>query len=389
MKNKLPKLVKDDLWLEPFKEPIAEWINNAESKEKELIMTGSLSDFASGHLYFGLHKTHAGWVIREWAPNATFIFLIGTFNNWQEKKQYAFEPLKNGIWELKLENHKLHHADLYALSVHWTIDFGKRIPAWATRVVQDQETHIFNAQVWEPENQYKWKYPDFKKSDEPPLIYEAHIGMAGEEDRVHTYNEFREKMLPKIKANGYNIIQLMAIPEHPYYGSFGYHVSSFFAPSSRFGTPEELKQLIDEAHSLGLAVIIDLVHSHAVKNELEGLGNYDGTRFQFFHEGGRGEHPAWDSYCFNYDKNEVLHFLLSNIKYWIDEYKLDGFRFDGVTSMLYLDHGLDKAFTNYGDYFGANVDPEAITYFKLANKLLKQIKPKSLSIAEDMSGMPG
>ena len=389
MENKFPKLVNDDPWLDPFKKTIVNWITGAESKEKELVGAESLSDFATGHLYFGLHKTNEGWVIREWAPNATYIYLIGTFNNWQEEKQYNFELIGNGIWELILEESALKHGDLYALSVHWAIDYGKRIPAWATRVVQDSKTHIFNAQVWAPENPYQWKNPDFNKSDTPPLIYEAHIGMAGEEERVHTYNEFRKKILPKIKTNRYNTIQLMAIPEHPYYGSFGYHVSSFFAPSSRFGTPDELKHLIDEAHGMGLAVIIDLVHSHAVKNELEGLGNYDGTRFQFFHDGKKGEHPAWDSYCFNYDKNEVLHFLLSNIKYWLEEFKFDGFRFDGVTSMLYFDHGLDKAFTCYDDYFGSNVDHEAITYLKLANKLIKQIKPNSLSIAEDMSGMPG
>jgi 1,4-alpha-glucan branching enzyme len=181
----------------------------------------------------------------------------------------------------------------------------------------------------------------------------------------------------------------MAIPEHPYYGSFGYHVSSFFAPSSRFGTPDQLKQLIDEAHGMGISVIMDLVHSHAVKNEVEGLGNFDGTRFQFFHDGAKGEHPAWDSYCFNYGKNEVLHFLLSNIKYWLDVFKFDGYRFDGVTSMLYFNHGLEIAFTGYDDYFNANVDNEATSYFRLANKLMKQVKPNSLSVAEDMSGMPG
>ena len=288
-----------------------------------------------------------------------------------------------------LENDDLKHLDLYALSMHWAVSHGKRIPAWAKRVVQDSETLIFNAQVWFPELPYEWKIPDYKRNDTPPLIYEAHIGMAGEEERVHTYNEFRKNILPKIKANGYNTVQLMAIPEHPYYGSFGYHVSSFFAPSSRFGTPEELKQLIDEAHQMGIAVIMDIVHSHAVKNEIEGLGKYDGTRFQFFHEGSKGEHPAWDSYCFNYGKNEVLHFLFSNLKYWLEEFKFDGFRFDGVTSMLYFDHGLGKAFTRYDDYFDGNVDTEATTYFKLANKLIKQVKPHALSIAEDMSGMPG
>ena len=389
MKEKNSILVQNDKWLEPFSKIINQRITEADKKEKELIGNNTLIDFATGYLYFGLHKTNEGWVIRDWAPNATHLFLIGTCNNWQEEKAYEFIHIGNGNWELTLNPDQLKHGDLYALSMHWAIDHGKRIPAWAKRVVQDNETHIFNAQVWHPENAYTWKNPDFKPSGEPPLIYEAHIGMAGEEERVHTYNEFRINMLPKIKANGYNTVQLMAIPEHPYYGSFGYHVSSFFAPSSRFGTPEELKQLIDEAHGMGLAVIMDLVHSHAVKNEIEGLGNYDGTRFQFFHNGPKGEHPAWDSYCFNYGKNEVLHFLLSNIKYWLHEFNFDGFRFDGVTSMLYFNHGLEKAFTTYNDYFDENVDHEATTYLKLANKLMKEIKENSISIAEDMSGMPG
>ena len=364
MADNIPVIVQNDEWLSPFLKIIESRIEQADQKEKELAGNGNLSDFATGYLYFGLHQTETGWVLREWLPNAMFIYLIGTFNDWQEKPGYELNRLDHGVWEINLPVGALHHGDLYALSVHWAIDHGKRIPAWATYVVQDEKTHMFNAQVWAPENPYHWKINNFIRNTEPPLIYEAHIGMAGEEERVHTYSEFREKMLPRIKENGYNTIQLMAIPEHPYYGSFGYHVSSFFAPSSRFGTPDELKELIDAAHEMGIAVIMDLVHSHAVKNELEGLGKYDGTRFQFFHEGGKGEHPAWDSYCFNYGKNEVIHFLLSNIKYWLDVFKFDGFRFDGITSMLYFDHGLGKAFTRYEDYFDANVDDEAVTYLR-------------------------
>jgi 1,4-alpha-glucan branching enzyme len=256
-------------------------------------------------------------------------------------------------------------------------------------VVQDDHTKIFNAQVWAPVHPYHWKNAEFRRFSEAPLIYEGHIGMAGEAERVHTYNEFRTDILPRVLKAGYNTIQLMAIPEHPYYGSFGYHVSSFFAPSSRFGTPEELKQLVDEAHGMGISVIIDLVHSHAVKNENEGLGKYDGTRWQFFHDGAKGEHPAWDSYCFNYGKPEVIHFLLSNIRYWLEEFKFDGFRFDGVTSMLYFDHGLGKAFTGYPDYFNEGLDQEALSYFIMANKLIHELNPNALSIAEEMSGLPG
>ncbi|MCL1821595.1 MAG: alpha amylase C-terminal domain-containing protein, partial [Prolixibacteraceae bacterium] len=330
-----------------------------------------------------------GWIIREWSPAATAIYLIGVFNGWQENESYRFEALETGNWELKLAPEQLAHGDLYALSMHWNGGQGKRIPAWATRVVQDEKTLIFNAQVWMPEKPYQWKNADYKRRSDPPLIYEAHTGMAGEEERVHTCEEFRRDVLPRIRKDGYNTLQLMAIPEHPYYGSFGYHVSSFFAPSSRFGTPDELKALIDEAHGMGIAVIMDLVHSHAVKNEIEGLGKYDGTRYQFFHDGPQGEHKAWDSYCFNYGKNEVLHFLLSNIKYWLEVFRFDGFRFDGVTSMLYSDHGLGKAFASYSDYFNANCDEQAVTYFILANKLIKEVNADSLTVAEDMSGMPG
>ncbi len=385
----LPGLVKNDAMLEPYAGSIIARRVLADLKKERMCGDGSLFDFSSGYLYFGLHRTLEGWVIREWAPNATSIYLVGMMNNWKEEEEYRFTPLPEGVWELKIPSEALSHEDLYALMVYWSGGSGKRIPAWATRTVQDGKTLMFNAQVWDPERPYEWKYPDFVRSDDSPIIYEAHIGMAGEEERVHTYGEFRENILPRVKDGGYNTIQLMAIPEHPYYGSFGYHVSGFFAPSSRFGTPDELKQLIDEAHGMGIAVIIDLVHSHAVRNETEGLGKYDGTRYQFFHEGSRGEHPAWDSYCFNYNKNEVLHFLLSNIKYWLEVFRFDGFRFDGVTSMLYLDHGLGKDFLSYRDYFNDNIDSEAVTYLVLANQLIKEINPSSISVAEDMSGMPG
>lgn len=385
----IPVVVKNDPWLTPYTQVFNDWARLSNEKEYSLSGGISLSDFASGYLYFGLHKQNKSWVLREWLPNAKQVFLIGTFNNWEENDDFRLIPTENGNWEIVLPLNTMKHLDLYALSVHWEGGKGKRIPSWATRVVQDSDTYIFNAQVWDPAHPYRWKNTSFKPSAEAPFIYETHVGMSGEEERVHTYNEFRTEILPRIKEAGYNVIQFMAIPEHPYYGSFGYHVSSFFAPSSRFGTPDELKQLIDEAHGMGITVIMDLIHSHAVRNEIEGIGRYDGTQYQFFHEGERGLHPAWDSYCFNYGKNEVLHFLLSNLKYWLDVFNFDGYRFDGVTSMLYHDHGLGKAFGGYGDYFSPNLDYDAVVYFKLANKLIHQVKPSALSIAEDMSGLPG
>ena len=385
------KLVKNDPWLEPFEEAIKGRHEYALHKLNQLTRnTGKLSEFADGHLYFGLHRTPRQWVLREWAPNATAIYMIGEFNGWKEDEAYALKRIPGtDNWELKLPAKALHHEQLYKLSMHWQGGQGERIPAWCRRVVQDEETKIFSAQVWNPEQPYEWKKQKFTPAKAPLLIYECHIGMAQDAEKVGTYNEFRENVLPRVIKEGYNCIQIMAIAEHPYYGSFGYHVSSFFAPSSRFGTPEELKQLIDEAHQAGIMVIMDLVHSHAVKNEVEGLGNYCGDPNQFFYPGGRREHSAWDSLCFDYGKNEVIHFLLSNCKYWLTEFNFDGFRFDGVTSMLYYSHGLGEAFCGYGDYFNGHQDDNAICYLTLANALIHEVKPKAITIAEEVSGMPG
>ncbi len=387
------QLLKDDPYLQPYSSAIQGRYDYAMRREKELTGTGKLKDWANGHLYFGLHYTKEQdknfWVLREWAPNATAIYIKGDMNGWQKSEDYRLWHIGNGVWEGKFSEDKLHHGQLYKLLVEWQGGYGERIPSYANRVVQDDYTKIFSAQVWNPEP-YKWhsrRKPDLKK--EELFIYECHIGMAGEEEKVSTYNEFRQNVLPRVDSLGYNCLQIMAVQEHPYYGSFGYHVSNFFAASSRFGTPEELKALIDDAHARGMAVIMDIVHSHAVKNELEGLGNFDGTPYQYFHDGARREHPAWDSLCFNYGKTEVLHFLLSNCKYWMDEYRLDGFRFDGVTSMMYYSHGLGEDFNGYGSYFGGNADGEAICYLTLANKLIHEVNPRAITIAEDMSGMPG
>ena len=384
-------LIKNDPWLAPYKEAIEGRYQYVVNKEKNLTGNGrqTLSEMASGYLYFGLHKTKSGWVFREWAPNATAIYMIGTFNEWKKDDRYKLQRLGNGIWEIALAEGLLRHEDLFKLLVEWEGGCGERIPAWIRRVVQDENTKIFSAQVWNPEKPYVFKHKRFKPNVSPLLIYECHIGMASNEEKVGSYDEFRRMVLPRIAKEGYNAIQIMAIQEHPYYGSFGYHVSSFFAASSRFGTPEELKQLIDEAHSMGIAVIMDIVHSHAVKNEVEGLGRFDGSYTQYFLGGARREHPAGDFLCFDYGKNEVLHFLLSNCKFWLDEYKFDGFRFDGVTSMLYYSHGLGEAFCNYADYFNGHQDGDAIAYLTLANKLIHEVNKNAITIAEEVSGMPG
>jgi len=384
------KFYSSDPWLDPFKGIIESRISKCIAKELQLTGDGKLREFAMGHFYYGLHRSQDGWMFREWAPNADDIYLTGMFSNWKEKSAFRLERINSyGDWEIKLPPELLSHGDLFKLSVHWNGGKGERIPSYATRLVQDENTKIFSAQIWNPDKPYKWEIEDFKAPVTAPVIYEAHIGMATPDEKLGTYREFTGNVLPEIIKSGYNTIQLMAIQEHPFYGSFGYHVSSFFAASSRFGTPEDLKELIDKAHASGVRVIMDLVHSHSVKNVNEGLGLFDGTPGQYFHTNDRRNHVAWDSLCFDYGKDNVLHFLLSNCRYWLEEYKFDGFRFDGVTSMIYFNHGLEKSFSAYDDYFDGGQDLDALIYLYLANKMIHDFKPGALTIAEDMSGMPG
>jgi len=383
-----------DPWLSPYQGAIDHRQRLAEAQERRLVGDdGSLAAFASGHEYFGLHLCDGAWILRERAPNATGITLVGDFCSWTPRPEYECARRDHGTWELVLPASALKHGQHYKLLVRWIENDrevqGERIPSFCRRAVQDPTTHVFSAQVWNPEIPYRWKHPSFRVPKRAPRIYEAHIGMAQEEPRVGSFSEFTQEILPRIAAAGYNTIQLMAVQEHPYYGSFGYQVSNFFAPSSRFGTPEDLMRLVDAAHGFGIAVIIDLVHSHAVKNEVEGISRIDGSYTLYFHEGPRGEHPAWNTRLFDYGKPETLHFLLSNCRYWLDAFKFDGFRFDGVTSMIYRDHGLGASVASYEHYFCPNVDEDAVAYLNLANRLIHQLRPDAITVAEEVSGMPG
>ena len=385
----MKKIYETDPYLAPYKEAIEKRHERILEERDKIALNGSLADGLNNHLYYGLHRDADGnWVFREWAPNASRIYLIGEFNNWRRTAAYSLNPIGGGNWEIRLPAMFLHHQELYKLFIEWPGGGGERLPSYVRRVVQDPVTKVFCAQVWEPDEQYQWK--NARPGARPhPLIYECHIGMSSEEEKVATFEEFRVNVLPHIEALGYDTIQIMALQEHPYYGSFGYQVSNFYALSSRFGTPEEFKHLVDDAHARGIAVVMDIVHSHSVDNEAEGLSLFDGREDLYFYKGPQGHHPAWGSRCFDYGKSETKYFLLSNCKFWMEEYHLDGFRFDGVTSMLYWDHGLGKDFVGYDNYFNAGVDENAVTYLALAAMLVKEIDPDGITIAEDMSGMAG
>ncbi len=383
------KILEIDPYLKSFENDIDLRMDKYKRKRYELLGDkGNIVEFANGHNYFGFHRTKTGWVYREWAPAADAMFLTGDFNEW-DTTACPMRRLENGVFEVHIKGAKalLPGQKVQAIVIHNGQQL-RRIPTYATRVVQDPVTYMWCAEIEDQVKKFKWTDEEFKTPD-TPFIYECHIGMAQDKYDVGTYEEFRKLTLPRIKELGYNTIQIMAIMEHPYYGSFGYQVSNFFAASSRYGSSVELKKLIDTAHKMGIAVLLDVVHSHAVKNTNEGLNQFDGTEYQFFHSGGKGEHSAWGTKLFNYGKNEVLHFLLSNLKYWMEVFHFDGFRFDGVTSMLYLDHGLGSAFSDYSMYFSMNTDVEAVTYLQLANELIHKVNPGAITIAEDMSGMPG
>jgi 1,4-alpha-glucan branching enzyme len=376
-----------------YAETIRSRYRAAQDLEKKIraLHDGSLTGFADYHHRFGLHfdRPEQKWVFTEWAPHATKMFILCDKNNWQCVPDFTVPKIDEQIFQARFDADRFSHQDLFRLKVVWPGGQGDRIPTAARRVVQDPCTLIFNAQVWDPPDPHVWQAPAPGGSPGPVLIYEAHPGMALEAERIGTWAEFRRHILPKIIDAGYNTIQLMGVQEHPYYGSFGYHVSSFFAPSSRFGTPEDLKALIDAAHTHGIRVLMDIIHSHSVKNEVEGLSRFDGTLYQFFHDGPRGLHRQWDSRCFDYARPMVIKFLLSNLRYWIETFHVDGFRFDGVTSMLFEDHGLDRAFVSYADYFGPDVDTDALSYLYAANRLVHDLNPHSVTIAEDVSGYPG
>ncbi|KAJ2971086.1 hypothetical protein NQ176_g7866 [Zarea fungicola] len=367
-------VVKLDPWLEPFSDALRrrfgkaqEWIHRIDHSE------GGMESFTRGFEKFGFNVLSNGDIqYREWAPNATEAYLMGDFNEWN-RTSHPMKKDADGSFTILVPSKAgaaaIPHNSKVKISL--VLSDGERLdrlPAWIKYVTQDLSVSpVYDARFWNPPaaERYQFKHPRPQKP-ESARIYEA-----------------------TIKNLGYNVIQLMAVMEHAYYASFGYQINNFFAASSRYGPPEDLKELIDTAHGMGIVVLLDVVHSHASKNVLDGLNNFDGTDHQYFHGGGKGNHDQWDSRLFNYGHPEVLRFLLSNLRFWMDEYHFDGFRFDGVTSMLYIHHGVGAGFSGgYHEYFGSDVDEEAVAYMTLANQMLHALYPECITIAEDVSGMP-
>ena len=384
----IQKITSIDPSLQPFAGDLQLRMDKYVSAKAALLKSGqTLNDFANAHLYFGIHRTEDGWVYREWAPAAEAMYFMGDFNGW-DRCSCPMTKLENGVFEVILPGADAlkNGQKVSAIVIHNSQEL-ERIPAYANYVVQDPNNNQWNAAIYHSAP-FHWTDSSFQPQKNL-FIYECHIGMAQEHGKIGTYQEFKQHNLKRIKDLGYNTIQIMAVMEHPYYASFGYQVTNFFAPSSKFGTPDDLKALVNAAHAMGITVLLDVVHSHAAPNSREGINEFDGSDYQYFHQGAKGNHSAWGTKCFDYGKPEVLHFLLSNLKYWQTEFHFDGFRFDGVTSMLYHDHGLGVSFTDQKQYFSMNTDLDAVTYLQLANELVRQVNPNAITIAEDTSALPG
>jgi len=397
---------ENDPYLQPFE-------NDFKRRQANFEKLQFLMNETNTNLYknFGLSKlsqtnNQTTFQIKQFIPNVQAVHLTGDFNDWDPTK-HCLEKLPNEhwIWELtftissdKMVSNKS-KLKLAILSKNNQMVY--RICPWAKYVTAPEKSASETSTVYnwsyldEHENQcqYTFQNPHVWPKNKNLKIYEAHIGISTEKEQISTYNDFTEKCLPRIKNLGYNTIQLMAIMEHAYYGSFGYQVTNFFAASSRFGPPSDLKKLIDTAHGMGISVLLDLVISHASRNVEDGLNNLNGlekTDPVYFHKPPKGDHTQWGSKCFDYSNYDTIKFLMSNLQFWIEEYNFDGFRFDGVTSMLYTDHASSRGFTgNLSEYFGLHVDEESIAFIQLANHFLHEKYPNIVTIAEEVSGMPG
>lgn len=399
MADQLPDLeeyLREDSYVSPFADDIRRRYKVFERRLAELVEAeGSIDGLTRGYLAFGVQREADGsTVFREWAPGARALYLAGDFNNWNTTS-HPYTKKDYGKWELTLppqsdQSPAVEHLSKLKLVV--LTSEGEelfRISPWAKYVTKTPDSNTYDWVHWDPPQPFMHQHPNPKRP-RSLRIYEAHVGVASPEPKIATYENFTTNVLPLIKDLGYNCLQLMAVMEHAYYASFGYQVTNFYAASSRFGTPEDLKKLIDAAHSLGIVVLLDVVHSHASSNTADGLNRFDGTDSCFFHAGSRGEHAQWGSRLFNYSSWEVARFLLSNLRWWMEEYRFDGFRFDGVTSMLYHHHGIGMSFSGgYAEYFGMQMDEDAIVHLMISNHLLHRLYPESITVAEDVSGMPG
>ncbi|PAV85395.1 hypothetical protein WR25_09830 [Diploscapter pachys] len=389
----LDNLLRLDGYLWDFQHEICRRYGVFQEYLKKIEECGGMDAFTSSYREYGLHVQPDNSIHGlEWCPAAEKLALVGDFNSWNWDS-HPYEKGEFGKWTINLTPKEdgspaIPHGSIIKIAVTTNGSTKLKLSPWATYITRPKETYVYHQEFYNPSERYVMKHA--KPARPASLrIYEGHVGISSPEPKVNSYRAFADDVIPRIHKQGYNAIQLMAIMEHVYYASFGYQVTNFFAASSRFGTPDDLKYLVDKAHSLGIYILLDVVHSHASKNVEDGLNEWDGTPGNYFHSNSRGFHSLWDSRLFDYTQIETLRFLLSNLRWWVEEYGFDGFRFDGVTSMIYHSHGMNDDFGGgYPMYFGLNADTDSLVYLMIANHYLHNKFPQITTIAEEVSGMP-
>ena len=372
------------------------------AREKVFISEADQFLFAQGTHYdiykkLGAHLSvedgEEGTFFAVWAPNAEKVHVIGSFNDWDETSHEMTKLGEGGIWSLFVpgvgegemykflitakDGRKLYKADPFANHAEFR-------PGTAS-IITDLQGFAWKDAKWLEAREQK----NMKK--EPMAIYECHIGSFmkhpdGAETGFYNYREFADRMVTYLKEMKYTHVELMGIAEYPYDGSWGYQVTGYYAPTSRYGTPKDFMYLVNELHKAGIGVILDWVPAHFA-TDAHGLGEFDGQCI-FEHPDPRlGEHPDWGTKIFNYGKTEVKNFLIANALFWLKEFHVDGIRVDAVASMLYLDYGKQDG-QWVANKYGGNKNLEAIEFFRHLNSVIRGTYPGFLTIAEESTAWP-
>lgn len=340
--------------------------------------------------FFGCHKIKGNkFVFRVWAPHAVKIFVTGDFNGWNDSADEMYQ-ISPGIWEAEIDGVSV--FDCYKYAIHTK---SGNINMKADPYAFHAETRPGTASKVYGDIEYKWKdskwYDKVRSQnilEQPVNIYEIHFGSWKQHENGDflSYRQMAKELVPYVKDMGYTHIEMMPIMEYPFDGSWGYQVTSYFAPTSRYGTPEDLMYFVDSCHRADIGVILDWVPAHFPKDAY-GLYEFDGECTYEYSDLKKGEHKEWGTRVFDYEKNEVKSFLISSAMYWVDKFHFDGLRVDAVASMLYLDYGRNDGEWTPNKY-GGNENLEAIEFFKELNSSMFREHPEVMMIAEESTAWP-
>ncbi|MBE7043205.1 MAG: 1,4-alpha-glucan branching protein GlgB, partial [Ruminococcaceae bacterium] len=361
---------------------------------KNKLLTTQLNDFHQGnsadaYRFMGCHKATCGFVFRVWAPNAKSVRVVGRFNDW-DKECTPMNPIGYGIWEQQVDNAAVYDEYKYYVERQDGTFVMKSDPyGFHMCTPPENASKIYNLDGFQWEDYGYLKRKKGKNPLEQPInIYEVHLGSwkKYEDGNYFSYEQAAKDLIAYVKKMGYTHIELMPVSEYPYDPSWGYQVTGYYAPTSRYGTPHDFMSFVNQCHKAGIGVILDWVGAHFPKDE-NGLYEFDGSCCYESSDPVMNEHPDWNTRIFNYERNEVVSFLVSNVLYWLDLYHIDGIRVDAVASMLYLDYGRrDREW--HPNKYGGNQNIGAIEFLRKLNSAAFSFDPSVLMIAEESTAFP-